>query len=84
MGGRKRVFVLGFLGFVLLVGALAAFLFLPTLIAVGLALLVLVIVLSMLTGPSRRRWDAASKAQAEAAQRGDQAPFLGDRHDHTF
>ena len=75
---------MGFLGAVILVGAVLAFFFLPTLVALGIAVLALIIVPLMLAGPSQRRWDAASRAEAEAAQRGDQAAFLGDRHDTTF
>ena len=84
MGGRKRVLILGFLGFIILVGGVMAFFVLPMLIALGVAVLALIIVPLMMAGPSQRRWDAVSKAEADAAQRGDGAIFLGDRHDHIF
>ena len=85
MGGRKRLLLLSVVGFIILVGAVLAFFLLPMLIALPVAIAALIIVPLMLAAPSQRRWDAVSRKEADAAQRGDQAMFLGDRHDHhTF
>ena len=84
MGGRKRLLIMSVAAFFVLVVALLAFFFLPTLIAMGVAIVALIIVPFMVAGPSQRRWDAVSRAEADAAQRGDGAAFVGDRHDHTF
>lgn len=84
MGRRKRLIIISLVSGVALFVALAALLFLPLLIAVGVVGVALIIVLITTAGPSQRRWDAVSRAEADAAQRGDQSAFLGDRHDHTF
>ena len=84
MGGRKRKVILSVVSIVGILVALSALLFLPLLIAVGVLGAVLIVVLITTAGPSQRRWDAVSRHEAEAAQRGDQSAFLGDRHDHTF
>lgn len=84
MGGRKKLVLLTLFSFAALVLALAALLFLPLLIGIGVVAAVLIVVLITVAGPSQRRWDRVSRAEADAAQRGDQSAFLGDRHDHTF
>ena len=84
MGRRKKLITISLVSVVALFVALAALLFLPLLIAVGVVGVALIIVLITTAGPSQRRWDAVSRAEADAAQRGDQSAFLGDRHDHTF
>lgn len=82
MGGRKKLVLLTLFSFAAL--ALAALLFLPLPIGIGVVAAVLIVVLITVAGPSQRRWDRVSRAEADAAQRGDQSAFLGDRHDHTF
>ena len=84
MGRRKKLITISLVSVVALFVALAALLLLPLLIAVGVVGVALIIVLITTAGPSQRRWDAVSRAEADAAQRGDQSAFLGDRHDHTF
>ena len=84
MGSRKKLIAVSLASVGALLVALFAFLFVPMLIALGVAGVALIVVLIVSAGPSQRRWDAESRAQADAAQRGDQSAFLGDRHDHTF
>ncbi len=84
MGGRKKLVIVTISVGILLVLTMAAVLFLPPLIAVMVFGVGAIFVLLIAGGPSRRRRDARDKALAEAAQRGDGAVFLGNRHDHTF
>ena len=84
MGSRKKLIAVSLASVGALLVAALAFLFVPMLIALGVAAVALIVVLIVSAGPSQRRWDAVSRAEADAAQRGDQSAFLGDRHDHTF
>ncbi|MDE2780835.1 MAG: hypothetical protein OXI91_14340 [Chloroflexota bacterium] len=84
MRGRKKLIAVSLASVGALLVAALAFLFVPMLIALGVAAVALIVVLIVSAGPSQRRWDAVSRAEADAAQRGDQSAFLGDRHDHTF
>ena len=84
MGGRKKLLILTIAVVIVSVLTMVALLFLPPLLAIGVGGVAVILLLSITAGPARHRHDAVSKAQAEAAQRGDQAAFLGDRHDHTF
>ncbi|MDE2841959.1 MAG: hypothetical protein OXN21_01115 [Chloroflexota bacterium] len=84
MRGRKKLVAVSLASVGALLVAALAFLFVPMLIALGVAAVALIVVLIVSAGPSQRRWDAVSRAEADAAQRGDQSAFLGDRHDHTF
>ena len=83
MGGRKKLWLMIIVGIGALL-AVAALMVLPLYIALAVGGVAVLVVLFVSGSPSRRRWDAASRAEAEAAQRGDQAAFLGDRHDTTF
>ena len=83
MGGRKKLWLMIIVGIVALL-AVGALMVLPLYIALAVGGVAVLVVLFVTGSPSRRRWDAASKAEAEAAQRGDQAMFLGDRHDTTL
>lgn len=82
MGGRKKLWLI-IIGIIALL-AVGALMVLPLYIALAIGGVAVLVVLFLSGSPSRRRWDAASKAEAEAAQRGDQAAFLGDRHDTTL
>jgi len=84
MGTRKKLIAVSLASVGALLVAALAFLFVPMLIALGVAGVALIVVLIVSAGPSQRRWDTVSRAEADAAQRGDQSAFLGDRHDHTF
>ena len=83
MGGRRKLWLMisGVIAGLLAVGAL---LFLPLFIALAVGAVATLVVLFMSGNVSRQRWDAASKAEAEAAQRGDQAVFMRDHNDTTF
>ncbi len=83
MGGKKKLWLMIIVGIVALL-AVGALMVLPLYIALVAGGVAVLIVLFVSGSPSRRRWDAASKAEAEAARRGDQAAFLGDRHDTTL
>ncbi len=83
MGGKKKLWLTITIVIVALI-ALGALLILPLYIALIVGGVAVLGVLFVSGGPSRRRWDAQSKAEAKAAQRGDQAAFLGDRHDTTL
>ena len=76
MGGRKKLWLMIIVGIVALL-AVGALMVLPLYIALAVGGVAVLVVLFVTGSPSRRRWDAASKAEAEAAQRGDQAMFLG-------
>ncbi len=82
MGGRKKLLVLLLVGVAVLVLALFALFYLPPLIAMFVGGVALVILLSMAMGRRRHHRDALSRLQADAAQRGNQSAFLGDRNDH--
>jgi hypothetical protein len=81
MGGRKKLLILTIAVLVASVLTIAALLFLPPLLAILVGGLAVILLLSITAGPAKRRHDAVSKAQAEAAQRGDQAAFMGGK-DH--
>jgi hypothetical protein len=83
MGGKKKLWLIVIVGIVALLGVVALMV-LPLFIALAIGGVAILVVLFLTGSPSRRRWDAASKAEAEAAQRGDQTAFLGDRHDTTL
>ena len=79
MGGRKKLVILTIVVVVASVLTMAALLFLPLWMAILVGGVAVILLLSVTAGPARHRRDAVSKAQAEAAQRGDQAAFMGDR-----
>lgn len=81
MVGRKKLLVITLVGVAVLVVAVLALFFLPPLVAMGIGALALLVFLSMAAGRRSHHRDAQSRMQAEAAQRGDQSAFLGDRHD---
>ena len=83
MGRRRKVWLTVIVGIAALL-AVAALMVLPLFIALAVGAVAILVVLFVSGGASRPRWDAASKAEAEAARRGDQAPFLGDHNDTTF
>ena len=82
MSGRKKKLVLTLVGVAALVLALFALFYLPPLVAMGIGGLALIVLLFMAAGRRSHHRDAQSRLQAEAAQRGDQSAFLGDRNDH--
>ena len=84
MGGKKKLWLTITVVIIALL-AVGALMVLPLYIALAVGGVAVLVVLFVSGSPSRRRWDAASKAEAEAAQRGNQAVFMGDHHnDGTF
>ena len=84
MGGKRKLLLLIMVGILALL-AVGALMVLPLYIALAVGAVAVLVVFFVSGGPSRNRWDARSKAEAEAARRGDQGVFLGDHNDHhTF
>lgn len=83
MSGRKKLLILTISVAVLTVVTMVALLFVPLKMAIFLGGLAVVFLLFITAGPARSRRDAVSRAQAEAAQRGDQAAFMGGHYSGT-
>lgn len=79
MGGRRQLLIFTVVVAVASVVTMAALLFLPTKMAFLLGGVSVILLLSFTSGATRHRRDAMSKAQAAAAQRGDQAAFMGSQ-----
>ena len=79
MGGRKKLLILTIVVVVASVLTMVAMLFLPLKMAILVGGVAVILLLSITTGPARSRRDAMSKAQAEAAQKGNQAAFMDSR-----
>ena len=75
MGGKKKLWLTITVVIVALL-AVGALMVLPLYIALAVGGVAVLVVLFVSGSPSRRRWDAASKAEAEAARRGNQAVFM--------
>ena len=73
MGGRKKLLILTAAVAVFSLMSIVGLLFLPLKMALFVGGMAVILLLSITTGPARSRRDAMSKAQAAAAQRGDQA-----------
>ena len=81
MAARKSLLVKAVLGAVLLAIALFALFYLPLIIALITIAVALVFVLAGSLGRRSHHKDALSNMQADAAQRGDAAAFMGRSDD---
>ena len=79
MGGRRKRLILTIGVIAAAILTIGALLFLPLLVAILVGGVAVILLMFVTGGSVRHRRDALSKAQADAAQRGDQAAFMGDR-----